>query len=451
MKKILTLLLTAGIPFAATAQFDKDPTQLTFKKQLHCGFNDVLKKGHVDYLQLAKAYQRPSFAATARTTGLVYDLPVVVHVVYGPGQQSFNLPDSIITNQIAVLNKAFRKRHADTGNVRAIFKPLSADAEIQFHLATKDPQGNPTTGITRTGSTLTHFGSATNPSFDSLERVKHTSQGGIDPWPTDRYYNIWICNLSDENGQVGVLGYGTPPIPLPNNNWPTGSEQELALLRQGVVLQTHVVGDNNPLSSAIGIYTKGRAAVHETGHYLGLQHIFGSNDGGPNPDCGPIADDGIADTPPQSTLSFDNGCPNATKNSCGAGTTGDLPDMWENYMDYTADLCQGLFTNGQIAIMRSVLGTQRSGLFNSVSVPELTGNDPFVLYPNPASGKLSVQYDNEVSRITVLNFLGQKMMQLEGAAAGSKSYDISQLPSGNYLLLLESGEQKIAGKFSVLH
>lgn len=454
MKNALIFLLAAGLSFTAAAQLSNHPTKVTLKGAPHCGFQQLLDKSHVQYGDLLKAYRstgKPDAASMARTTGLVYDIPVVVHVVYGPGQQGFNLPDSIIHNQITVLNKAFRKQHADTGNVRNQFKPLSKDAEIQFHLATKDPSGNPTTGITRTLSDRLYFGSA-DYEFDSLERVKFSAQGGIDPWPTDRYMNIWICNLSDSQGQLAVLGYATPPIPLPNNNWPAGAEQELALLRDGVVLQVHSVGSNNPLSAQLGgLYTKGRCAVHEVGHYLGLQHIFGSNDGDPSTaSCGPIADDGIADTPPQSTLSFDSGCPSAAKNSCGAGDPNDLPDMWENYMDYSVDACQALFTQGQIAIMRSVTGDQRSTLFNTVSVAGIPGARSFVLYPNPASQQLSVRYPGQIDRAVVVNFLGQKVLQWEGASARQKNYDISTLAPGHYLLLMETGQQQLTEKFSVV-
>lgn len=454
MKKLFSLLLCAGAALSVSAQ-QSAPFTVTLKDLPQCAFDKVLKKANVNYLDLQHAYRSSASAfAGAKTTDVVYDIPVVFHIVYSASTPTFNIPDSVVENQVAVLNECFRMRNADTGSLRSYFKPFAGDAEVQFHLATTDPQGNPTTGITRTVSNRFYFGSADG-SLDSLERMKHTSQGGIDAWPTDKYLNIWVGNMSDSAGQLSVLGYGVPPLnPLPNNNWPAGSDAELASLVDGVVLQTHVVGSNSSLNAAIhGIYTKGRAAVHEVGHYLGLQHIFGSSDGS-TATCSALDDDGIGDTPEQSTMSFDNNsgvsCPPATKNSCGSGASNDLPDMWEDYMDYARDACQVAFTKDQIAIMRDVLANQRSSLTNPVSVPSVPVTLSYNVYPNPATGQVTISFAGTVSDMAVYNFVGQKVMQLDGAAANKKQYDISKLPAGNYLMAIKSGEKQITSKFVVV-
>ncbi len=444
MKKIKSLLVCVMAGFTVVAQVDP-AADITLKGNLSCGFDQVLEKAHVNYAELVEGYR--SHAAANRTAaqpdGVVYDIPVVFHIVYAANQASLNIPDSILKNQIDVMNKAFRKRHADTANTRAIFKSLSVDAEIQFHLATKDPSGNPTTGITRTISTRTYFG-ATSPSLDSLERVKKKGEGGIDPWPTKKYLNIWVCNLTDSKGQLSVLGYATPPLnPLPPN-WPAGSDLQLAGMIDGVVLQTHSVGSNNPLSAALqGIYTKGRACVHEVGHYLGLQHVFGSTAGNSTADCGTaLITDGMDDTPEQALISQVKGCPAVDKNSCGAGTAGDLPDMWENYMDYATDACQTLFTKKQIALMRSVLDDQRSTLFDVTGIDERITSS-FSIYPNPATDLVTINYEGPVRKLTVFNYMGQMVHEFSGKETVSSSYDISSLQTGTYLFLLESDQGKI--------
>lgn len=460
MKKLLLLSIFSGAILTAQAQ--------EIKLKLNgnpCGFDKVLKAGNVsgamyirDVLQPAREAnrQQTEMAQLQRTTGTVYDIPVVVHIVYRAQMPAFNIPDSVVTNQINILTKAYRKTHADTGNVRSMFKPLSGDAEIQFHLATTDPQGNPTTGITRTVTTRGYFGSADG-SMDSLERVKHTATGGVDGWPSDRYLNIWVCNMSDSAGQLGVLGYAVPPInPVPAN-WPAGTGQELAGLGDGVVLQVHSVGDNSALNPQLqGIYSKGRCAVHEVGHYLGLMHIFGSNDG-TTQDCTAVADDGISDTPTQALFSFDNNsgvsCPPATKNSCGAGAPGDLPDMWENYMDYTRDACQALFTNGQIAVMRGVLASQRATLFGNTpaAVTNIAKQSEIGIYPNPAYNTLNIGYAGAIQTVSIRNMIGQEVIHLNGSATATKSYDISTLPTGNYMLQLQTPNGTVAvDKFTIV-
>jgi len=64
-----------------------------------------------------------------------------------------------------------------------VFASVAGDAEIEFQLAKFDPDGNATTGITRTSNSVTGFS-------QSLNNVKTTSTGGHDPWNTQRYLNI---------------------------------------------------------------------------------------------------------------------------------------------------------------------------------------------------------------------------------------------------------------------
>ena len=92
-------------------------------------------------------------------------IPVVVHVIYSAANQ--NLSDAIIEDQIAVLNQAFRGELAPgpgsvpvpapftplVGNVPTPFAPLVGDVRVQFCLASRDPNGNPTSGITRRNNT----------------------------------------------------------------------------------------------------------------------------------------------------------------------------------------------------------------------------------------------------------------------------------------------------------
>ncbi|KAK1994083.1 metalloprotease [Colletotrichum falcatum] len=90
------------------------------------------------------------------------------------------------------------------------------------------------------------------------------------------------------------------------------------------------------------IWNRGHIAVHEAGHWFGLNHTFA---GGCSDDRG----DFVADTPAQRGEAYD--CPAAGLDSCP-----DLPglDPVHNFMGYAADDCTNEFTPGQAERMFSI-------------------------------------------------------------------------------------------------
>lgn len=276
----------------------------------------------------------------------IFRFPVVFHVVYNTPEE--NISDELLFSQLSVMNEDFRRLNADTVNTRTEFVDRAGDAGMEFYLATLDPDGNPTTGITRTSTSTPVF------SFLNLDAIKSSSTGGIDGWDPNEYINVWIGDF----GGV-VLGFAYPPEIAPN--WPNGqvpSDESV----WGVAMHYEVVGYENPLAvGALSIADKGRTMVHEMGHFLGLRHIWGDA-GGPfgGVDCDVAADDGLADTPHAGSNSQAEGC-DFTKNSC-VFETPDEPDMVENFMDYSTEACQNMFTDDQIRIMRSMAVIGRPGL-----------------------------------------------------------------------------------------
>ena len=223
------------------------------------GYEDVVN-ATFDYLK--ERSLSPSYKSAQQGPDTVFRIPVVVHIVWI--DPSHNLPDSLIYNQIDVLNADFRRRNADTGNTRNEFKSVAADAGIEFFLADTDPWGASTTGIIRTQ------GSPTLGTFDPFtDNIKASASGGSDPWDTDNYLNIWVGDLVFG---FGVLGYAFPPAGLPN--WPGGASTDSA--KQGVVIHYAAFGKGNPYAiGGPGLADQGRTAVHEVGHYLGLRHSWG--------------------------------------------------------------------------------------------------------------------------------------------------------------------------------
>jgi hypothetical protein len=128
-----------------------------------------------------------------------YKITVVVHVVYNPDSPGEKISAAQVNSQIAALNRDYRAANPDKKKVPPVFSGLVADPNIEFALATKDPDGAPTDGITYTETDQTSFADRDNP-------VKFKASGGVAAWDTKKYLNIWVCSLGG-----GLLGYAQFP------------------------------------------------------------------------------------------------------------------------------------------------------------------------------------------------------------------------------------------------
>ncbi len=347
---------------------------------IFCG-NEVLHHiAREHYPELEQAFQT-SFEENLRHSAAVQQrapqtIRVVVHVVWKNPDE--NLADSIILNQIQVLNEDYNRENADTARLRAPFRPVAGNPQIRFELA----------GIVRVQTTANFQVDLQGTQI--LANLKSSAQGGSDAWNTSAYLNLWVCKIQPITlggltiGQI--LGFAFPPNNL--GHWPANSGAP-SPGQDGVVLDFRVVGRNNPNTVPIpggsgNLVVRGRTATHEVGHYLGLRHIWG--DGGflglPN-DCN--QSDGVADTPFASAQSpFD--C-DTTRNSCAKVETHygqDMPDLIENYMDYSSEACMNMFTQGQVGILHSVLAGPRNGLVQLSSSDNPVAEALPELFPNPA-------------------------------------------------------------------
>jgi hypothetical protein len=254
------------------------------------------------------------FERTPQLRGPVtVSIPVVVNVIYKTGSQ--NISDAQIQSQIDVLNEDFRRTNSDANNTWS----QAIDTNIEFCLASVDPDGNTTNGIRRKQTN--------KPSFSANDGMKSSGQG-LAPWDPSSYLNIWVCNLSS-----GLLGYAQFP------GGPASTD--------GVVIDYAYFGTTG---TATAPFDLGRTATHEVGHWLNLRHIWG--DGG----CG--VDDFVSDTPASDGPNY--GCAQGHV-SCGS------VDMVQNYMDYSDDACMNLFTEGQSLRMDALFapGGARASLTSS--------------------------------------------------------------------------------------
>ena len=312
MKNTITLLFCFLFSFAALAQQRNCSSMenLEYRKQQ----NPLLesKMLQIEAYTQAKIQQMQE----NRITGSIISIPVVVHVIYSNSNE--NISDAQIQSQIDVLNEDFRRTNSDANNTWS----QAADTQIEFCLASVDPSGNATNGITRKSSSTSSWG--TN------DAMKKSSQGGVNPWDASQYLNMWVCNIGG-----GILGYA---------QFPGGSAST-----DGVVIGPNYFGSSDKgsgfyLSSPFNL---GRTTTHEVGHFLNLRHIWG--------DGGCSVDDFVSDTPTSDAANY--GC--ATSHvSCGS------TDMVQNYMDYSDDSCMNLYTQGQKDRMRTILlpGGSRASL-----------------------------------------------------------------------------------------
>lgn len=390
----------------------------------------------------------------------VYTIPVVVHVLYNNDNQ--NLSDEIILSQIDVLNEDFRRLNADKDQTREIFEPVAADAEIEFMLADMDPDGNATTGITRTETDKESFVDLdlasllaaliecgvdiTNPEitdeqlecifaslggFD-LDVMKDSATGGIEPWNTEKYLNIWVCNLAVNltgEDMPFLLGFAYPPVGAPN--WPAGTIPPDIEAKDGVVVHYQAFGRNNPFNGPLsGLSDRGRTATHEVGHYLGLRHIWGDGD------C--TEDDGLEDTPDagensQPTTADIPACETLhEKDSCLEDM---LPDMIENYMDYSVESCQNMFTTQQAGLMRAMLEGPRSELLDwAFSSVDNTTSIFTKIAPNPFASTINIDLERN-ARLEMMNLQGKTFIS-QSLHNGSNTVNTSSLSPGIYFVKL---------------
>ncbi len=380
--------------------------------------------------------------ATRKTSGVsersVLTIPVVIHVVWKNLEE--NLHDSILLDQIAVLNEDYNRLNADTGNLRAIFQAVAGDAQIRFELdEIRRVQTNADFRLNILGGEI-------------LANLKSTAQGRSDAKDPTRYLNIWICRIQPVTilgiplGQV--LGFAFPPNNLPN--WPANSGAP-SLGQDGVVLDFRTIGRNNPNpmpnpGGSGNLAIRGRTATHEVGHYLGLRHIWG--DGGllglPN-DCN--QSDGIDDTPfVNAQSSFD--C-NKSRNTCVKVEPHygmDMPDLVENYMDYSSETCMNMFTKGQVNHMRAVLEGPRKTLVQSSSTSSAVAQDMPAVYPNPATGSefwLSIPPNWQNSHLSLFSADGRLQLErrIESAMPSGMRVGAETLTKGWYFLRLQQGSR----------
>ena len=298
--------------------------QILSAQEHHCGADEMriqmlranpkIAQAVIERDAELEAFTR-TFQQSPNRGGQVYTIPVVFHVIHKYGTE--NISREQILDGLRILNETFRKTREDTADMVAEFKPIHADTEIEFALATKDPEGGCHSGINRIASSLTTSGD---------HRVKDLIH-----WNPAMYLNVYITTNA-----AGLAGHAV---------WPADADTIPAW--DGIVISHNYVGTIGTSS-----LTQSVVFAHECGHYLNLHHIWGGNNVpefyylpvGQAANCD--EDDLVDDTP--NTIGWSN-C-NLANASCGNAV-----DNVQNAMDYS--YCNIMFTEGQKTRMRAALNS----------------------------------------------------------------------------------------------
>ena len=269
-------------------------------------------------------------------------LPVVVHVIHNYGKE--NISYEQIDHGIFRINEDFNGLNNDISQVIDTFSNIIGSAPLTLRLATKDPDGNCTYGVTRTATVLTD---ESGPKVMSLIN-----------WPSDQYINIYVVRTFDY----------TKPTAAAYATYPGMGSSEYG---DYIFCKYEYFGDwwwnaNNNNNAPTNANWQRHTMPHEVGHFFNLAHPWGStNEPGLEENC--ISDDGVEDTPNTVGVSQSN-CQLDTV-SCGS------LDNVQNIMDYSN--CAYMFTQGQADRVIAALNSE-AGYRNSLWQPsnlEATGTD----------------------------------------------------------------------------
>jgi hypothetical protein len=352
----------------------------------------------------------------------VITLPVVVHVVWKDAEE--NISDDQILSQLAVLNEDFRMINDNLDIVPEEFQLLITDIELEFCLAELDPDGNPSTGITRTQTDIENVGTAI---ANGSRAIFYDDNGGKNAWSTAQYINIWVAR------REFALGAATFP----------GQASEET---DGIVIDPYYFGRTGLAAESMPFHL-GKTLSHEMGHYFGLSHLNGPN---ASSDCN--EDDGLEDTPNQDGTYLGE-CPTHPVESCGSN------DMFMNIMSLTNDECLALFTLDQKMLMLANLNEFRSGLLDTPACTPTAVNTPvnpaldFRLIPNPAKNQVQIQFEMPISEgfyINLYSSAGSLLLKRYIFPPNSLTFDLKSFQAGIYIVEIRAKDYVQSRKLVIL-
>ena len=135
----------------------------------------------------------------------VYTLPVVVHVIHrgSPVGVEENITDAQILSAIEGMNDDFRNRVSDSDG---------SDMFIQFEMARRTPDGDPTNGIVRVnGNSVPGYAQHGISNGQDDDAADQTAVKSLTTWYGDDYINIFVVpEINGNDGENGIQGLRLP-------------------------------------------------------------------------------------------------------------------------------------------------------------------------------------------------------------------------------------------------
>ena len=357
-------------------------------------------------------------------------IPIVFHLLYN--EQKDLKVEKEIFKQIELLNNDFGAGEKIKVKSKALvvekFDKKMAKMDLEFCLA--EGKGK----IKGPGIIWKPVGSRI---WNTANDMKSAKNGGSDPWDTDEYLNVWVCQMEND-----TAGYAQMP--------------------GGPAMTDGIVIDFDFFASIYYSkppFNKGKTLSHLVGSYLGLYELWNEKT--------PCADDGVADTPIHNAPNHGPAEFYRHISLCD----GNSVEMNMNIMDNSDDESVFLLTEGQKYRIQSVLsdkglrknlikGNSNCGKnaveFHATETREQTKPDNKIMVentinidivPNPASNGISLKLISEIllqdeMTVIIYNESGKIVSNHKYVPSHGNEYqmDVSNMPNGKYFVAVKIGE-----------
>ncbi len=347
-----------------------------------------------------------------------FKVPVVLHIFHIGEDGKIDMEQ--VHSGLKVLNDDFNGRNEGWNTIDLAFDSIKSSIDIEFCLATVDPDGNPTTGVNY---------------YEDEDAFYNEGNVFRYAWDNFKYFNIYMPKyVFGEPSNFTAYAY------LPNLN---GTENN----RDGIFYSSirWGYGEKSELDEG---QDWASVVTHEVGHWLNLQHTFSGG-------CG-VQNDFVDDTPPTLGSGIElSGC-NNNDFSCGVKTNG------SNFMDYNHD-CKKMFTQGQVDRMLAALyHPARIQLWSPENLAEtgcappptktddLSSNLDVKVFPNPSNQQLHFEISETPARLTFFDMNGKAVL-VEKLTTNRTTINTSLLKRGIHFYQINTDSEVLSGKILIQH